>query len=531
MVKQRIENHSRTKRKPSVRQFENRAYTWASLITDYTKTRQVMKRQQKLMNTQTTAVLPRTSPEAQGVHSAAIQNFIAATAQQQLELHSLMLLRHGNVIAEGWWAPYGPDVPHLLHSVSKSFTSTAIGLAVSEGRLSIDDPVVSFFPEAASAVVSESLAALRVRHLLSMSTGQVTDSSLNRHNNPDPDWISVFLRTPFSHAPGTHFMYNSGASYMLSAIIQKVTGQRLIDYLRPRLFDPLGIDGQWDVSPQGINMGGWGLSVTTEAIARFGQLYLQQGQWNGQQILPAAWIALATARHIDNAETPFNPDSDWQQGYGFQFWRCRFDSFRGDGAFGQFCLVMPDKQAVIAITASVEDMQAVLNLVWVHLRAGMVDAALSPSPDADRLRDTLSHLHIDPPKEPTLSPLARSQSGMRYQLAANPLGLSNLQIDFEATSARIRLGTAAGDHVFVCSYGESNQWAMGTLPLFPHSPKVAASGRWTRADRFEITLRYYETTIIYTLCCQFSNGKIVLSIESRYRLLMTQYEIMGTQSA
>ena len=209
--------------------------------------------------------LPRCAPEAQGVSSSAIHGFVEAVEKQISELHSFMLLRHGAVVAEGWWSPYGPDRPHMLFSLSKSFTSTAIGLAVAEGRLSVEDRVLSFFPDDAPARISRNLDAMQVRHLLSMSTGHAEDTTGYMHKRRDGNWIRAFLARPVQHKPGTFFLYNTGATYMLSAIIQKVTGLTLLDYLQPRLFEPLGIQNPtWEMSPQGINTGGYGLSITTE---------------------------------------------------------------------------------------------------------------------------------------------------------------------------------------------------------------------------------------------------------------------------
>ena len=297
------------------------------------------------------AELPRSSPEAQGVSSSAVAEFVDAADKSIKFMNSFMLVRHGHVVAEGWWAPYDAGSPHSLYSLSKSFTSTAVGLAIAEGKLSVDDEVLKFFPEDAPAEPSSNLKAMRVSDLLRMSTGHQTEPP----RTPQQPWTKSFLAHPVPFKPGTHFLYNTSATYMLSAIVQKVTGATVLDYLKPRLFEPLGIDHPtWEASPQGISAGGFGLSVRTEDIARFGQLYLQKGEWHGKPLVPAAWVEAATARQTSNGSSP---KSDWDQGYGYQFWRSRHGAYRGDGAFGQFCIVLPEQDAVIAITSGVKDMQ------------------------------------------------------------------------------------------------------------------------------------------------------------------------------
>ena len=263
------------------------------------------------------AALPRSNPEAQGVSSSAILSFVEAADRNIDALHSLMILRHGQVIAEGWWSPYGAESPHMLFSLSKSFTSTAIGLAIAEGRLSVDDEVLKFFPEDMPQEPNNNLKAMRVRDLLRMNTGQESEPP----RPPAQSWKKAFLSHPVRFKPGTHFLYNTSATYMLAAIVEKTTGMSLLDYLKPRLFDPLGIENPtWEKSPEGINTGGYGLSIRTEDIARFGQLYLQKGKWQGKQLVPVAWVEEATSFQTSNGS---NPKSDWDQGYGYQFWRCR----------------------------------------------------------------------------------------------------------------------------------------------------------------------------------------------------------------
>ena len=298
-----------------------------------------------------------------------------------------MLVRHGHVVAEAWWTPEAPEKAHVLWSLSKSFTSTAVGLAVAEGKLSVDDPVLKFFSEEAPSNPSGNLKAMRVRDLLTMATGHQDEVNLKG----EKDWIRAFLNHPVPHKPGTHFKYNTPATFMQSAIVQKVTGQSVLDYLKPRLFDPLGIEQpQWDANPQGISIGGYGLYLRTEDIAKFGQLYLQNGKWQGKQLVPAEWIAEATAKQVSNGS---DPQRDWDQGYGYQFWRCRHNAFRGDGKDGQFCIVIPKFDAVIALTANTGDMQAELNVVWDKLLPAFSDTSLPESPaDVAKLKAAIAGL-------------------------------------------------------------------------------------------------------------------------------------------
>ena len=232
-------------------------------------------------------VLPRSTPELQGISSEGISKFLEAIRQSKQEFHSLMILRHGHVVAEGWWAPYSSEHRQQLYSLSKSFTGTAIGLAQSEGLLSVDDPVIKFFPEYLPAEISDNLAALKVRHLLSMSVGHGKDSILILEASAaGVPWEKTFLSLPVVFKPGSQFMYNSGASFMLSAIIKKVTGKTAHAYLRPRLYDPLDIKNTtWGENWEGINMGASHLRMPTEDLAKFGQLYLQKGAWNGKQVI------------------------------------------------------------------------------------------------------------------------------------------------------------------------------------------------------------------------------------------------------
>jgi CubicO group peptidase (beta-lactamase class C family) len=451
--------------------------------------------------------LPRSAPEAQGVSSKALLAFVEAADSDIRDLHSLMLLRHGQVVAEGWWSPYAPEHPHVLFSLSKSFASTAAGLAIAEGRLSLGDTVLSFFPEDAPAQVGEHLAAMRVWHLLSMSTGHAEDTTRYLHEAPDGNWARAFLARPVEHTPGTHFVYNSGATYMVSAIVERVTGIGLLAYLEPRLLAPLGITGAtWETCPRGIAVGGWGLKIKTEDIARFGQLYLQKGVWNGVRLLAESWVEEATSHQVDNGD---RPDSDWNQGYGFQFWRCRHGAYRGDGAFGQYCVVLPEQEAVLAITAGTGDMQAVLNLVWQHLLPGFAPAPL-PADEAvhTALRERLAGLNLPVPHGAPTSPLAEAVSGKTYRFpttnSINEAQIETLRLDFgdEGNALQVRVGQT--EHSILFGTGGTRVCGLTAFDVPSQQARpVAATGAWQEDDTFVVQLCHYETPFYTTLTCRF----------------------------
>ena len=342
------------------------------------------------------APLPRSTPEKEGISSQAIIDFVAA-GDKINTMHSFMIIRHGHVIAEGWWKPEAADKPHVLNSLSKSFTSTAVGLAIQAGKLSLDDPVLKFFPDDAPPDPSDNLKAMKVRDLLTMTCGQDKEAK----TTAGKPTVKQFLAQPVIYKPGTHFLYNTVGTYTLSAIITRVTGQTTLDYLKPRLFDPLGIENpRWDASPEGNSLGGYGLYLCTEDIAKFGLLYLQKGKWNDKQLIPEEWVEQATRRQVANEmEDHAKIGVDWKQGYGFQFWRCTHNAFRGDGAGGQFFVMMPDQDAVVAITANTGNMQGELNAIWDHLFPAFKDEPLpADAASQQKLKQLVAVLEAHPVK-------------------------------------------------------------------------------------------------------------------------------------
>lgn len=458
--------------------------------------------------------LPRSAPEAQGVRSSALLEFVNALDQQIEGMHSLMILRHGQVIAEGWWAPYAAEHNHVLYSLSKSFTSTAVGFAVAEGRLSIDDEIIQFFPEERPAQVSGNLKAMRIRDILTMTAGHQDEPPIS------PEAVSVrsFLAQPVPHLPGTHFKYNTAATFMQSAIVQKVTGQSVLDYLRPRLFEPLGIEHPvWDSNFQGISLGGYGLRVRTEDIAKFGQLYLQKGRWNGRHLLPSAWIEMASSKQVSNGS---NPHSDWNQGYGFQFWRCRHNAFRGDGAFGQFCIVMPDQDAVVAITSGLGDMQAVLNLIWEKFIPTCEPGRFEENGAAQaKLRERLARLELAPARGAETSDLAAQVLNRRYVFPANDLKITSIALNSTDGNDGVTLVVQSEGKEMNLPAG-FRQWRKGRAPFnagllaqFPDEP-VAGTFGWTGTNSVEVKICAYETPFNVTFRLKFEGDQVTLEREA-----------------
>ena len=310
----------------------------------------------------------------------AFAQYLQAVTDSAVNMHSVMVLQHGKVLAEKQIAP---DTAHIMNSVSKTFTATAVGFAISEGLLHLDDRIVDLFPESLPEHVSDTLSRVTLRHLLTMNSGHGKDPTYATRVQ-DTDWIKGFMEWPQPYEPGTCYCYNSLGTYVLSAAVQKVTGQKVVDYLEPRLWKPLGIEKPfWQESPAGINTGGWGLYLHTEDMARMGLCLLNGGKFCGRQVIPADWVKEMSANQVPSVGAGLNeqqmkeilavhPDlpfflpetSDWVQGYGYQMWRCRHNAFRADGANGQYILVLPEKDAVIVTTAHVQDMQKELNLIW-----------------------------------------------------------------------------------------------------------------------------------------------------------------------
>ena len=414
------------------------------------------------------ALMEPATPESQGVPSEAILKFIDGCektfdAGDLGAMHGFVIVRHGKVIAEGSWKPFDTlNETHMLYSHSKSFTSSAIGLLADRGKIDLDERIVDIFSNEVPAKVSENLAQLRVRDLLTMNVGK--KDHLLRDGG---DWVKEFLSKDFFRKPGTGFKYDSDATYMLAAIVEKKSGMKMMDYLQKNMFDQIGITKAWTTySPQGIPCGGWGMNMTTRELARFGQLYLNRGDWDGKRVLSSDWVSLATTRQTwsgwqNVGVKALGEGTDWEQGYGFQFWRCRHGAYRADGAGGQYTVVIPEKDMVVSAHAGLGDFPKELDLIWDNLLPVLKDAPLAENPSAQKkLADRLAKLAIKPVE------FARARkwtTPFEFSLRENSRGFKSVRFDPKDGGGCIcTLVTRAGEQKFPAGTGE---WQKGSIRI------------------------------------------------------------------
>lgn len=418
---------------------------------------------------------PTASPESMGISSDRLLSMMKKLAELEY-LNSIIILRHGKSVLECWLSPYKRETPHQLYSLSKSFTSCAIGIAQAEGRLNISDKLVSFFPEYTDCITDKRMFDVTLEDLLTMRSGHL--ESATKYMFGEQDWIKAFLASPLDTDPGTCFTYNSGATYMLSAVIRKVTNENVREYLLPRLFEPLKIvPGIWESCPCGINFGGWGLYLTTDDIAKFSQLLLQHGRWNGQQLIPADYLAEATIKHADNSK---NILSDWKQGYGYQFWISQH-GYRGDGASGQYVIVIEEKDLCIAVTSCLSDMQRVLTIFWEELIPHLKDEALAENQASfEQLQQYLADLKI-PPRQSTIDGKPINES---FSFKENAAGISQCEIAFGEKNCTLTFTTSRGKEQLRAGFGHFEYSIFQLTDTMAHP--VAASACWVNEHKLEI---------------------------------------------
>ena len=446
----------------------------------------------------TASCLPSSTPEAEGIPSSAVLNWIDACEREIDSVHGFVLLRHGRLIAEGYWAPFSRDDTHMLYSHSKSFTSAAVGLLVDDGRLDLDEAVADFFPDKLPPNPSPGLLAMRVRDLLTMASGHDRDFIHDTCAAPDGDWLRHFFNQPLSCKPGTRYVYNTTGVYVLGAIVEQRAGEPLMDFLEKRLFSRIGIVGAWSTHcPKGHAVAGYGMNMRVRDLARFGQILLQKGVWRGERVLSEDWVTLATAKQI--AQGP-HPNPDWGEGYGFQFWRCvPHGVYRADGALGQFTIVMPDQDAVLSMVSRTEDTQRELAIVWETLLPAMGPTPLPPDPAAKAALDRrCASLRLRPVEGAAMG--CGSAVGRIFALASNERGVEWLRLDGAGDGWRITWRNRIGEQSVPLGRDRWEKDARVTIDDTPWAAlravvgerKAAGSGAWVADDTFHGRIVFYD---------------------------------------
>jgi len=464
-------------------------------------------------------MLERIRPESVGIRPALILNYLKALNDTGFVAHNIMLLRHGKVAFEAHYSPFRRDIPHELFSCSKSIASTAAGFAVGEGRLSLDEKVVDILPEKLDGKPHPFTAAMTVRNLLTMTT------AFREFEPVSDDWTRDFMNKTPDHYPGTVFNYDSMGTHTLCEIVQKRAGATLLDYLTPRLFEPLGIGAgevAWSVSKYGINMGGGGACMSPEAMAKFGQLYLNRGAWEGRQVLPEGWAEEATAGHVSCVTR----DGSFKARYGYKFWRVQQNGFACLGLAGQVIAMHPDKNIVFVGTAN--GMQTDFHYfhseyMWKMLYPEIKDEPV-PFDDAGyaELAAYISRAEAFlPDGSPEIPDGVRKYAGKYLPAAPNLLEADGFKLILGESSGEIELRSKAGDTARIpFGYGAhvpapqtirdiANQnWEQLNQP----ADRCGNAGVWVDGRTLVIHSQTVRTQLYFIVTCHFGEEAAVLSI-------------------
>ena len=471
--------------------------------------------------------LPRSIPAAEGISTQAVINMMdSLMALPECDIHHVMVVRHGKVVAELHPSPFRAEDAHTLYSASKTFTALAVGIAIDENLLRLTDRVMTFFPDKRSNRVSDNMADMTVRDLLMMASGVTPDWTMR---NNSVDWVKDWLVKTVDAKPGTLFQYDSMCSFMLSAIVQRVTGQTMLEYLQKKLFNPMHITvADWEASPDGVNTGGWGLRVQAETMAKLGLLLLNKGNWNGQQLVSADFVAEACSRLIDGGAKQTTPPTDGNQGYGYQVWQSKWPgSYRADGAMGQYTVVVPQEDLVVVILGMKLYGQEELACIWNQLMPGMTDAPIQPEKKLQkRLEKLCSAARLTMPQGKKTSNNAKAFLGKKLRLETNSHGLKWLEVD------NMKMGFAREDGTLEKWNMAFGSWAYNTITGYPaysinalnrmkgfiHGFDAAVTYAWTSPMVLEVRVHYVNwisgTTFVFdfdknevTVCDTYPNSK------------------------
>jgi hypothetical protein len=466
-------------------------------------------------------------PENHGLSSKSLFEFFSCIEQLNLAVNSFVLLKNGKATAQFYRKPYRKESPQLLFSLSKSFTSIAIGIARDEGYLDLSDTVISFFPDKLPNHISENLSQMTIHHLLSMNAGH--HENIYDYVAKETDWVKAYLSVEVEHRPGTYYRYSTHSTYMLSAILEKITKQNLTDFLMPRLFEPLDISKpSWETCPMGIAAGGMGLSIPTEGIAKFGQMLLNKGMFNGLRIVSEEYINLATKEQSDTRRD--EDRIDFSQGYGYQFFLCRDGCFMGNGGYGQLCFVAPKSNIVIAVISSFSSMkqlQILLDLIYEHILGHINKDFPHNYDDQKSLHKYLSNITYPFTKPCSPSADLINLENLNYSLQNNPQHISQLSFCSKDDHLEFQLiyedKTAKTYKFEFDSLFYSSDFFIKDLAY--HQQEVVTKASWKDTNTLALTMLYIETPYVVKYSILFNDKRVELHCNSN---AFVEYKLTGT---
>ena len=448
-----------------------------------------------------TGDLPRSTPAAEGISTQAVINMMdSLMALPECDIHHVMVVRHGKVVAELHPSPFRAEDSHTLYSASKTFTALAVGCAIDENLLRLDDRVMTFFPDKRTNRVSDNMADMTVRDLLMMASGVKPDWTMR---NNSMDWVKDWLAKPVDDKPGSLFQYDSMCTFMLSAIVQRVTGYTMLEYLQKKLFDPMHITvADWETSPDGINTGGWGLRVQAETMAKLGLLLLNKGNWNGEQLVSADYVEAACSRLIDGGAKETTPPTDGNQGYGYQVWQSKWPgSYRADGAMGQYTVVVPQEDLVVVILGMKLYGHEELACIWNHLMPGLKAEPLKPENKLQKKLDNLcTNASLQLPKGKRTGKKADFFMGHQLQLDANRFKLKTIEVDRnmltldseDGTHEALAMGYRTWNYSPMTGFPYYSINSINRMQGFKHGFEAAAAYAWTSPTTLEVRVHYVD---------------------------------------
>ena len=474
--------------------------------------------------------LPRSTPEEQGVPSKAlVALFDSLHALPLTDMHAVVVMRHGKVIGEMYPKPYAPEYRHTMYSCSKTFVGIAVGLAIEDNRLRLDDRVAAIFPELLPDSISKDLADMTVRHLLTMASGVKPDWNMRSRGT---EWIRTFLSKPVKE-PGTQYAYDSMVSYMLAAVVQKVTGKKLTEYLQERVFTPMNVtEWAWEESPEGVNTGGWGVHIQPESLAKFGQLILNEGSWEGKQLVPAEWIREMCKKHRETG----------REVYGYHIWHCggHDGAVRADGALGQYVISVLDKDMVVVMTeATLGNGRDQRRLIWDVLLPHIQDESLPANKkDYQKLLKKQEGYKLAEVKGKASSAFASNWENKTIELSKNTFGWKSLKLNFGKKQVTLTVTETSGK-TYELTFGYQ-QWMTTKFDAYPPysitpidrfkglEGPYYASGSYAWISKEELQLKVHYVNWVSALEITFrldENGEVKLKVQTNY--IKKPYSISG----